>query len=127
MKPSELSTALREMADRFDAIDLGDEADLSVSGSINVFHIETREHLKALLPLTSNPKLNNEVPCIGDYASDLNITLFHEAGLLGGERKEIFVDSQAGLDALMAERSASLAPIQPATQQPVTESAGVPC
>jgi hypothetical protein len=104
MKASEVVTALRELADRFEALGFDDDSKITADVRLSLFHIEDREDLVKLLPLVDRPRLNTEVPCIGPgpCCDGYEVTLFNEPGMVGGEAKVVYTDSQAGLDALMA-------------------------
>ncbi len=108
MKLSQVATALRELAERFEQIDIDDEGELYANLRLNFHHVDTRKQLLKLMPLVNGPTLSEKVPCISNSTTRENpaeITLYIKPGILGGERREVFVDTQAGLDAIVAEQS----------------------
>lgn len=106
---AEVPALLRELADRVEAIGLVDHSELSADFSLSVHHIMDRSDLAKVASLMQRPTLDSSVPCVGGYFADGcrgRITAFYEGGILGGERVEVFIDSQAGLDALCSEFAA---------------------
>ncbi len=105
MKASEVPAALREFAERFEALGLDDDS-VNFGLGFDAHHVNGREALAKLVSLIVNPHLEASVPAIVGYdwkQNPVRIALFYEPGLLGGERKEVVVDSKAGLEALIAE------------------------
>jgi hypothetical protein len=102
MNANKLSTKLRELADQIDAIGaVGDEVDAAVR--VGFYRVNTREDLVRLIPLVVRPRLLDSIPAIVGTSGGCDVSLHYTAGLLGGERREVFTDTQAGLDALVAE------------------------
>lgn len=105
MSPSSVPQALRDLADKFEAIGF-DESEASCGIELNVHNVSTREGLAQLVSMMNNPAFVSECSAIVGYDwrdNPVRLSAFFTPGLLGGERREVFVDSQSGLDALMAE------------------------